>query len=325
MAQEATLNVNIVDQGTSGPMPPSGGGPGVGAWQPPKWFSDLLAKGGPGQNEVKDYGGKGNESTIGKDSGSKKTGIATIDYAVAGFAFGPIGAAAGAAVGALKDFEKYLKNTAVEISRFDTRAVMNKILGPFGELSEAVSGTARRLSQYSAELSAQQAQFEVRRMMRDIDRAQNFGGDLAAHEEERFQLEQRIANIMDRTFPIIVRTLTNILEGVNQSVDIADKVLAGLENIAVSFVEAIPFLGDDSPLRDVAGFIHEIREELRRLRVVAETSTEGGLFVDELFAAHVPLDVRRAEEGVQNMLQMMRRNFIRGAMPAAPVFPNLNL
>lgn len=330
MAQEATLNVNIVDNGTAGPMPPAGGWAPVAGWRPPTGAPGAAAPppgNAPPPNAIKDFGRPDDE---GKKPGSKKTGIATVDYAIQGSVVGgPAGAAIGAAVGALKDLAevaKYTSSTLNEIARFDSRTVFSKLLGPVGDLSDAVSGTARRLGRYSAELSVQQAQFEVRRMLRDIDRAQNFGPDLASHEEARFQLEQRIADLMDKSFPIIVNLLTNMLEGINQSVGFADNILQAIENA----LRAASFALDNNvwatPLIAAARSIHDLRDMLRQLLAVAEANNDpAGLFVDQLFALHVPQDVRRIEEGMQNILQSMRRNFVRGAMPAAPVFPNLNL
>jgi hypothetical protein len=169
--------------------------------------------------------------------GGSIAGSSTARNAMMGFQMGgPMGAAIGAGVGVVQDFTDWVgkaadeaKHLAVAVVSFDSQKlgrglvdltervpIAGKAIGWLGhtlfDLSDSINNTAKKLSQYSGPLAAQQAQLEVRRTLRDIDRANRFGPDLARAVESRDRMDRALEKISDKYLPQIVEAVASGLE-----------------------------------------------------------------------------------------------------------------
>ena len=110
-------------------------------------------------------------------------------------------------------------------------------------LDRAVKGTADKLAQYDGRLANQQALQENQELLRDINRAHQFGEATGDANAARFGMEQKIADLTDKAIPAAMKLAENAFNAVAGIVvileAIADPIIAIAGNSDVQAAASI--------------------------------------------------------------------------------------
>lgn len=105
----------------------------------------------------------------------------------------------------------------------------------FTGLLDTIEGTAQRLSGFSPDLAVSFAMQDVRTTLRDLDRAERLGPKLAAVQEARYQIENKIADILTALAPPILSAVETILTKIDESL----QMWAGFTDLWLMFVNKV--------------------------------------------------------------------------------------
>lgn len=95
--------------------------------------------------------------------------------------------------------------------------------------SDAASGTADRLAKYSPDITAAKAQADMRGILKDMERAQKLGPDLARFVDAKARAGEAWEDVKLAFITRVLPTLTRIMEGVAPLAEILGKVVEALE------------------------------------------------------------------------------------------------
>lgn len=93
------------------------------------------------------------------------------------------------------------------------------------EMRGTVKQTTERLSQYNGKLASQVAMQEVTEMIRDINRANRMGGQLAATNDARFRMEQKMQDIADKLMPTMLSVTEDIFKTIEGLMTMTEKMV----------------------------------------------------------------------------------------------------
>jgi hypothetical protein len=179
-----------------------------------------------------------------------------------------------------------------------TPALKETVRG-FDELRGVVRQSAREMSQYHGGLASQVAQQEVRELMRDIQRAQRQGPQMAAANEARFNFEQRVQDFMDRMMPMLLKFaekgFSTLEGGVMIAEEILKAILRGVEFAVNAFELTSPLIAQ---IPAVADTVTAIR------RLIAEALTD--------------TTTPTTDEGWNNLMRSIGPDTLRTVTPMAP-------
>ena len=102
-------------------------------------------------------------------------------------------------------------------------------------LDKATENAASRLADYSGALAQQRAFEDVANIMRDVQRAQRFGDQLAQAEAQRFNFDTALQRLGDRFYPFILELTSRLFSVLSTVVDTLDQnlraTLQGLDSV----------------------------------------------------------------------------------------------
>lgn len=132
------------------------------------------------------------------------------------------------------------------------------------DLGDAVHSTAQRLSAYSGQLAMQLAQQEIVRIQRDIRRAQEFGPQIAAAENARFEFENKVNRFMDKYTPMFLRIAERLLDMVSGIMEFPDRLHAAFAEQVANVLEVIDNIFPGNVFKNIIDALREIAKNTNK-------------------------------------------------------------
>jgi hypothetical protein len=125
--------------------------------------------------------------------------------------------------------------------------IVGGLMGTFAhgilDVNDALDQSSRRLARFSPELSMEYARQDVALIMRDMNRAQTMGPEPAVAAQQRFEQQQRLADVQERLLTKLLPILTALMEQLTNAIEffseipnmsngLANAFTFGLANIA---------------------------------------------------------------------------------------------
>lgn len=141
--------------------------------------------------------------------------------------------------------------------------------------------TAERLAAYNPDLARELAMQNVARLQRDIDRAQRFGGDISGVISQKFELEQKLQDFIDKNLPRIMRAVEYYLDRLEEMIG---PPLGSLESILEKAGFDLSRFGEDTARhwREMLGGVTRVAENTERASILTDARASVAAMVPDL-------------------------------------------
>jgi hypothetical protein len=149
---------------------------------------------------------------------------------------------------------------------------LSEVGGALFGMLDAVNQTAHRMAQYNPTIAYQLADMDLRRMERDMRRSYENEGGIMAAQEQRFELENKLNDLIDKLLPYALNAVHNLTKIADFLISLPTNILDAVFDLLENTLGNLPGIGQT---------IIDRLEEIRR-NTEHEQAGDGAAFVQEL-------------------------------------------